>query len=128
MAGGKNKLTDAATAPARLNRFSDLQFQSRFAYPDMAKVVEVAGLADRSELAGGFARFTRADIPWQVKYDELILVIAGELTVETPDGRLSAGPQDTIWLPAGTPVRYISQDALVFYALQPASWVNEAAE
>ncbi len=120
-------MTEIAKAPARLNRFADLRFQPRFAYPEMAEVVEVAGLADRSELSGGFARFTRADIPWQVKYDELILVLAGELTVETPEGRMTAGPQDTIWLPAGTSVRYISDEALVFYSLQPASWINEAA-
>ena len=91
----------------------------------MAEVVEVAGLADRSELSGGFARFRDADITWQVKYDELILVITGHFSVETPQGLLEAGPMDTVWLPAGTPVRYISTDALVFYSLQPASWINE---
>lgn len=121
-------MTVPTKAPARLNRFSDLTFQPRFAYPEMAEVVEVAGLADRSELSGGFARFRDANIPWQVRYDELILVLAGELTVETPEGLLTAGPQDTIWLPAETPVRYISRDALVFYSLQPASWVSEIAQ
>ncbi|PTM98934.1 ethanolamine utilization protein EutQ [Mycoplana dimorpha] len=121
-------MTDQAKAPARVNRFSALNFQPRFAYPEMADVVEVAGLADRSELAGGFARFRDADIPWQVKYDELILVISGEFSVETPAGLLEAAPMDTIWLPAGTPVRYRSKDALVFYSLQPASWAEGAAE
>ncbi|SFY45683.1 ethanolamine utilization protein EutQ [Paracoccus pantotrophus] len=120
-------MTNADKAPARLNRFSDLRFQPRFAYPAMAEVVEVAGLADRSELAGGFARFRDADIPWQVKYDELILVISGTFAVETLQGRLEAGPMDTIWLPVGTEVRYVSEDALVFYSLQPASWATEAA-
>ncbi len=127
MTVGKRKMTNADKAPARLNRFSDLHFQPRFAYPAMAEVAEVAGLADRSELAGGFARFRDADIPWQVKYDELILVISGTFAVETPQGRLEAGPMDTIWLPAGTEVRYVSEDALVFYSLQPASWATEAA-
>ncbi|WP_347140673.1 ethanolamine utilization protein EutQ [Paracoccus sp. SSK6] len=118
-------MTKAGKSPARVNRFAGLDFQPRFAHPDMAEVVEVAGLADRSELSGGFARFKDADIPWQVKYDELILVISGTFAVETPEGLLEAGPMDTIWLPAETPVRYISRDALVFYSLQPASWINE---
>ncbi|QNQ64479.1 ethanolamine utilization protein EutQ (plasmid) [Brucella sp. 6810] len=91
----------------------------------MAEVVEVAGATDRSELSGGFARFKEADIPWEVRYDELILVISGAFSVETPEGLLTAEPMDTIWLPAGTPVRYISRDALVFYGLQPASWIDE---
>ncbi|WP_247879222.1 hypothetical protein [Brucella sp. 6810] len=112
-------------SPARVNRFADLGFHPRFAYPDMAEVVEVAGATDRSELSGGFARFKEADIPWEVRYDELILVISGAFSVETPEGLLTAEPMDTIWLPAGTPVRYISRDALVFYGLQPASWIDE---
>lgn len=120
-------MTNADKAPARVNRFAELAFQPRFAYPEMAEVVEVAGLADRSELSGGFARFRDADIAWQVKYDELILVLSGNFAVETAQGLLEAGPMDTVWLPAGTEVRYISADALVFYALQPASWATEAA-
>lgn len=108
--------------PARVTRFDALSFQPRFAYPEMCEVVEVAGLADRSELAGGFARFRAARIPWQVRYDELILVLSGRFSVETPAGRLDAGPHDTIWLPKGTPVTYLAEEALVFYSLQPASW------
>ncbi|KAB2657964.1 ethanolamine utilization protein EutQ [Brucella tritici] len=118
-------MTKFEKSPARVNRFAELAFQPRFAYPEMAEVVEVAGLADRSELSGGFARFKNADIPWQVRYDELILIISGSFSVETPKGLLKTGPMDTIWLPAGTPVRYISSDALVFYSLQPATWINE---
>lgn len=119
---------DEAKSPARVARFEALEFQPRFAFPEMAEVVEVAGLADRSELAGGFARFSDARIPWQVKYDELILVLSGEMAVETPQGRLEAAAMDTIWLPAGTEVTYISKDALVFYSLQPASWASGSAQ
>ncbi|MCB5411241.1 ethanolamine utilization protein EutQ [Pseudogemmobacter faecipullorum] len=114
-------------SPPRVTRFDGLDFAPRFAFPQMCKVVEVAGLADRSALAGGFARFTAAEIPWQLRYDELILVLEGEFTVETAEGRLSAGPRDTIWLPAGTKVTYIAENALVFYSLQPASWASEEA-
>lgn len=121
-------MTNTGKSPARVNRFAELSFEPRFAYPEMAEVVELVGMADQSELAGGFARFTQADIPWRVRYDELILVISGSLIVETPEGSQEAGPMDSIWLPADTPVRYISEDALVFYSLQPASWLNEAGE
>ncbi len=120
-------MTAHAKTPARVARFKELRFQPRFAYPEMAEVVEVAGLADRSELSGGFARFSNAEIPWHVKYDELILVLSGQFAVETPEGRLEAGPMDTIWLPAGTKVTYASKDALVFYSLHPAGWAGEAA-
>ena len=117
-------MTPDQKSPPRVARFEDLEFSPRFAFPEMCKVVEVAGLADRSELSGGFARFTNAVIPWQVRYDELILVLEGEFSVETPAGRMTAGPKDTIWLPAGTPVTYSATNALVFYSLQPASWIS----
>ena len=118
-------MTSDPRSPARVNRFDALTFAPRFAYPEMCSVVEIAGLADLSELSGGFARFTKAEITWQVRYDEIILVIEGNFSVQTPEGLLSAGPRDTIWLPKGTPVTYIAEDALVFYALQPASWATE---
>ncbi|MFC0278720.1 ethanolamine utilization protein EutQ [Falsigemmobacter intermedius] len=121
-------MTSTEKTPPRVARFADLSFAPRFAYPEMCEVTEVAGLADRSELAGGFARFRAAEIPWQVRYDELILVLEGQFSVETPEGVLSAGPRDTIWLPAGTPVTYRAEDALVFYSLQPASWASAEGE
>lgn len=115
-------MTHSAKSPARVSRFAGLGFQPRFAYPEMAEAAEVVGLADGSEMAGGFVRLNHADIPWQVRYDELILVLSGEVAVETPEGRLEAGPMDVIWLPKDTPVRYVSREALVFYSLQPANW------
>lgn len=118
-------MSPAEKSPPRVNKFAELEFAPRFAFPQMCQVVEVAGLADMSELSGGFARFRDAEIPWQVRYDELILVIEGEISIQTPQGLLVAGPKDTIWLPKGTPVTYMSKDALVFYSLQPASWANE---
>lgn len=121
-------MTSDARPPARVNHFDALTFAPRFAYPEMCSVVEIAGLADMSELSGGFARFNNASIEWQVRYDEIILVIEGRFSVQTPEGLLTAGPKDTIWLPKGTKVTYISEDALVFYALQPASWATEGEE
>lgn len=102
--------------------FNDLVFNPRFAYPEMCEVAEVAGLKDFIELSGGFAKFKDAKIPWQVKYDEIILVLKGYFTVETSNRTLSAGPLGTIWLPKGTEVTYKAKNALVFYSLQPASW------
>lgn len=115
-------------APPRVMAFDKLNFQPRFAYPEMAEAVEIAGEADLSALSGGFARFKDARIPWTVQYDELILVLEGELTVETPAGAMVAGKHDTIWLPKGTELTYISRDALVFYSLHPANWASAGAQ
>lgn len=112
-------------SPPRVITFSQLKFEPRFAYPEMSEVVEVAGAGDRSLLAGGFARFKKATIPWELQYDELILVLEGHLTIETAEGSLTASPLDTIWLPAGTKLTYVSDNALVFYSIHPSNWATE---
>ena len=50
-------------APVRVMRFDQLEFTPRFAYGQMAELVEVCGNADGSELCAGWARFSDARIP-----------------------------------------------------------------
>lgn len=117
-------MTDATT-PARVIPFGDLKFAPRFEYGHMAQVTEVSGAGDGSLLGTGFGHFTKAEIPWTVKYDEVLLVLDGEVTVRTATGDLVAGPRECIWLPSGTELTYIAEDALVFYAIQPTNWAEE---
>lgn len=115
-----------ASAAAREISFDILEFTPRFAYGDQAEVVEVTGTGDGTALGTGFARFRKAEIPWTVKYDEVLLVLEGNIKVRTPDGYLLAGPYECLWLPKDTELTYIAEDALVFYAIHPAN-CNEAA-
>jgi len=112
-------------APAQVKPFSDLTFSPRFAYGEMADVTEVTGTGQGTKLGTGFGRFTEAEIPWTVKYDEVLLVLEGEVTVRTAAGDLTAGPRDCIWLPKGTELTYISRSALVFFAIEPADWAEK---
>lgn len=116
-------------APSQSRRigFDALKFAPRFAHGEQAKVVEVTGTGDGTVLGTGFARFTKAEIPWTVKYDEVILVLEGSVTVRTPGGDLVAGPHDCIWLPKDTALTYIADSALVFYAIHPANWSEGTA-
>lgn len=113
-------------APARVAPLSTADFQPRFAYGHMAEAAVITGTgSDGTRLGTGFARMKNAEIPWTVKYDEVILVLEGHLTVCTPEGDLSAGPMECIWLPDGTDLTYVAEDALVFYAIEPANWAEE---
>ena len=114
----------ADTTPARVVKLEDLEFSPRFEYGHMAKVTEVVGAQDGSLLGTGFGRFTDAEIPWTVQYDEVLLVLEGEVTVRTKTGDLTAGPRDCVWLPSGTELTYIAKNALVFYAIQPTNWAE----
>lgn len=70
---------------------------------------------------------TKASIPWTVRYDEVLVVLEGQITARTADGDLTANPQDCIWLPAGTQLTYIAENTLVFYAIEPANWAENAS-
>ncbi len=102
--------------------FSELPFQPRFAYGEQAEVAVVTGSEDGTALGSGFARFHRATIPWTVHYDEVLLVLEGEVKIETATGAFALGPQDCAWLPKGTELVYRSESALVFYAIHPSDW------
>ena len=112
-------------APARVTSLAAAEFLPRFDYGEMAEVSVVTGVhGDGTRLGSGFVRMKDAQIPWTIRYDEVILVLQGELTIQTTDGDLTAGPMDCIWLPDGTELTYIAEEALVFYAIEPANWTE----
>lgn len=103
---------------------AEADFQPRFEYGDQAQAAHLCGAADGSELGAGLVRLTGAEIPWTVKYDEIILVLEGTFSVQTDDGLLVAEKMDSIWLPAGTKLVYMAEEALLFYAIHPSNWAE----
>lgn len=111
-------------SPARVTSLSKAAFVPRFTHGDMAEVSEVTGVADGTRLGSGFVRMSQAEIPWRTRYDEVILVLEGELIVRTPGGDLVARAMECIWLPKGSDLTYVAESALVFYAIEPAGWAE----
>ena len=80
--------------------------QPRFEHGDQAQAAPLCGTDDGSKLGAGFGRLTNASFEWTVQYDEIMLVLEGEVTAITQAETLKAGPKDTIWLPAGKRVTF----------------------
>lgn len=108
----------------RLARFDEMSFAPRFEYGDQASAAPFCGEADGVELGAGYGRMTNARFPWTIRYDEVLLVVEGELTVHMDGGSVTAGPKDLIFLPAGTALEYEAESALIFYAIHPADWAS----
>ena len=51
-------------------------------------------------------------------------MLEGALRVTTPAGVFELGPEDSVWLPAGTELVYEAETALIFFAVHPASGVS----
>ncbi|MFS2013022.1 hypothetical protein ACCD06_24690 [Azospirillum sp. CT11-132] len=88
----------------------------------MAELAEVSGSKDGTVLGTGFVRLRNARLEWTVPYDEVLIVLDGDLRVHTAHGVLRAGPFDSVWLPAGSDLVYEAENALVVYAIHPADW------
>ena len=109
------------SAPRVMKR-SDANFVPRFEYGEMAQAAHLCGTDDGSKLGAGLVRLTKAEIPWTVKYDEMLTVFEGELTLHADGTSHKLGPRDSIWIPSGTELEYEAQNALVHYAIHPANW------
>lgn len=108
-------------SPPRVNRFADLSFNPRFEHGEQASAAQICGPDNMSDLGAGFGRLTNARFAWTLKYDEIILVLEGELTIHTDGKTLTAAKHDSIWLPAGTELEYAAENALIAYAIHPAN-------
>jgi ethanolamine utilization protein EutQ len=111
------------TMDARTSPFADLPFRPRFAYGEMCQIGEVLGSRE-SKLGFGFARMSDASIPWRTRYDEVLLVLDGELRVRIGDRILAAGPRDSVVVPKDTELVYEAEHALVAYAIYPSDWAD----
>ena len=109
-------------SPLRLMRFDELDFEPRFEYGEMAEVTGLCGSDDGTELGTGWGRMTNARIPWTIRYDEILTVFEGQLSLHANDTVHTLNPKDSIWLPAGTELVYETDYALVHFAIHPANW------
>ena len=112
-------------SPPRVQRRADLQFTPRFEYGDVAEVAGITGPDEGTELGTGMVRMTGAEIPWTIKYDEVILILEGALSIDIEGEILTARAMEAIWLPAGTELVYRAEYALMFYAIHPANWAEK---
>jgi len=108
----------------RVMKLADAVFTPRFEYGDQAQVAQLCGADDGSKLGVGIVRLKKSSIPWRIKYDEFILVLDGTLTITIGSEQLTASAMEAIWLPAGTSLTYISDEARLLYAIHPTDWAT----
>lgn len=59
----------------------------------------------------GFARYGKGERnPWKMTYDEALIITKGRFTVEGPDGPVTAGVGEVIYLRAGAELVYSADE------------------
>ncbi|MCE7001299.1 cupin [Kibdelosporangium philippinense] len=81
------------------------------------------------QMSVGFGRYAKGESnPWKVSYDEVLIVTKGSFTVNGPDGDVTAGVGEVIYLCAGTDLVYSApEDTEMVYVTYP-HWLAATQE
>lgn len=99
-------------------------FGAGLAAPGMnVRLKDVIAAADGSSMAAGYMALEKGEFPWTLSYDEVDIVLEGELVI-TRDGKSVCGRVgDVIFIPKGSSITFGTPDRVRFvYVAFPANW------
>ena len=69
---------------------------------------------------------TAGSFPWTLNYDEVQIVLEGELHIGTPDGVRVGRPGDVLYVPKGSTITFSTPTWAKFvYVTYPADWESQ---
>lgn len=84
---------------------------------------DVVTAADGAPVAVGLMSLREGSFPWELTYDEVQLVLEGELHLGTDDGTVVGLPGDVLYVPKGTRLTFGTPSWTRFlYVTYPAEW------
>lgn len=86
-------------------------------------IVDVITAADGAPIAAGFMAWSQSFFPWTLDYDEIDLVLEGELHIRC-DGQTYIGKVgDVLYIPKGSAIEFGTPSTVrFFYVTYPANW------
>ena len=99
-----------------------------FPYPgpkptQQVRTGDVVTSEDGSPMAAGYMTLTAGEFPWTFSYDEIQIVLEGELHIGTPEGVRIAKPGDVMYIPKGSEITFGTPSWTRFvYVTFPADW------
>jgi ethanolamine utilization protein EutQ len=90
------------------------------------RLKDVITSADGSSMAAGYMALDKGEFPWTLNYDEVDIVLEGELVITRGGVAVHATQGDVIFIPKGSSITFGTPDKVRFiYVAFPANW-NEA--
>ncbi|MFT6859527.1 MAG: ethanolamine utilization protein EutQ [Thalassolituus oleivorans] len=88
-------------------------------------LTDVIGSGDKSPIAAGFMQWEKSSFPWTLNYDEIEVILEGELHI-TCGGKTSIGkPGDVMFVPKGSSIEFGTPTKVRFvYITYPANWAD----
>jgi ethanolamine utilization protein EutQ len=90
------------------------------------RVADVVTAEHGATMGVGFLTLTRGCFPWTLTYDEVELVLEGELHLGTDDGVLVGRPGDVLYVPEGSRITFGTPSwTRLLYVTYPADWAGQ---
>jgi ethanolamine utilization protein EutQ len=87
------------------------------------RLKDMVGTADGSPMGAGYMALDRGTFPWTLSYDEVDIVLEGELEIRRGEEVARAGPGDCIFVPRGSSITFGTPSHVrFFYVTFPADW------
>lgn len=93
------------------------------AAPHHVGIADLITAQDNSSMAAGFMQWENAFFPWTLNYDEIDLVLEGELHVRHQGETMIAKAGDVMFIPKGSAIEFGTTSTVRFlYVAWPANW------
>ena len=87
------------------------------------RLKDVVTAADGSSMAAGYMSLEKGEFPWTLTYDEVDIVLEGELVITRGDVASHGRPGDVIFIPKGSRITFGTPSLARFvYVAFPANW------
>lgn len=87
------------------------------------RLKDVITSADGSSMAAGYMALEKGEFPWTLNYDEVDIVLEGELVITRGSVIVSAKPGDILFIPKGSSITFGTPSRVRFiYVAFPANW------
>jgi ethanolamine utilization protein EutQ len=87
------------------------------------RLKDVVTAADGSPMAAGYMALEKGELPWTLTYDEVDIVLEGELVITRAGTSVRGGPGDVIFIPKGSSITFGTPSHVRFvYVAFPADW------
>jgi ethanolamine utilization protein EutQ len=84
---------------------------------------DVITSADRSPMSSGYMTLEKGEFPWTLTYDEIDIVLEGELVISRGRDSVRGSAGDVIFIPKGSSITFGTPNRVRFvYVTYPADW------
>ncbi len=126
----QNSEVSASLPPVKLILSSSVimdPFGSDIAAPGTnVRLKDVVTSADGSSMAAGYMSLDKGVFPWKLTYDEVDIILEGNLIITRDNVSINGKPGDVIFIPKNSKITFSTDDRVRFiYVAYPSNW-NDA--